>query len=174
MSFSPAIVQKLRERAERYGALTVELSTEEVATDGRRLAELLREQGQLSRAAELAVKLEDLLARRAEAEELVAGEDEEMAALAQEELDGLPAEESALDLAIKDELTTDAELLRKKVIVEVRSGTGGDEATLFAADLFRMYQRFFESRRWRLELLDSAASEVGGFREIHFGRLQQQ
>ena len=168
MTFSPAIVQKLRERAERYAQLTEELSSEAVASDGRRLAELLREQGQLARANELCDRLEELLGRRAEAEELVAGDDEEMVALAQEELDGLPAQEESLDSDIKDELSTDADLLRKKVIVEVRSGTGGDEATLFAGDLFRMYQRYFEARRWKLELLDAAPSEVGGFREIHF------
>jgi len=65
-------------------------------------------------------------------------------------------------------LVTDADDHRTKVIVEIRAGTGGDEATLFAADLFRIYQHLADAKRWKLELLESSASDVGGFKEIIF------
>jgi peptide chain release factor 1 len=69
---------------------------------------------------------------------------------------------------MRDALITDEDDVRTKVIVEVRAGTGGDEATLFAADLFRMYQHFAEARDWKLELLEASRSEVGGFKEVIF------
>ena len=168
MDFSPAIVDKLRERSVRYGELTELLSSPEVATDGKRLTDLLREQGQLARAADLDRRLTSVLGRRREAEDLLGDADPEVRELAEAELEGLEDEERELDLEIKEELSSDAELQRRKVIVEIRAGTGGDEATLFAADLFRMYQRYFEHQPWKVELLESAQSEVGGFREIAF------
>jgi peptide chain release factor 1 len=69
---------------------------------------------------------------------------------------------------MKGALITDEDDVRTKVIVEVRAGTGGDEATLFAADLFRIYQHFAEARRWKVEVLESTTTEVGGFKEIIF------
>jgi len=169
MEFAPAVVAKLREMAARHRELSERLADPEVAADHRRSAELRRELGGLESAARLSAELDGLIARRREAEACLEQEDAELAELAREELEGLEAEEAALDREVKHALVSDADLERDKVIVEIRAGTGGDEATLFGADLFRMYQHFVEGRGWKLEVLSSKDSEVGGFKEIVFG-----
>ncbi|HJP02842.1 MAG TPA: peptide chain release factor 1 [Planctomycetota bacterium] len=170
MDLAPAIVAKLRERAQRFEELTELLARPEVAVDGRRCAEIAAQRGQLESAALLCAELEALLVRRAEAEQILADADaeEDLRELATEELAGIELSEVELDERAKSSLVSDKGDLRRKVIVEIRAGTGGDEATLFAADLYRMYERFCDTRRWKIEQLEVSASEVGGFKEIIF------
>jgi peptide chain release factor 1 len=170
MQFAPAIVQKLESQARRFEELTEQISRPEVASDGKRLPALLQERGRLQAAADLAQRLHALVARRQEAEHILAepAGDAELVALAREDLAALDAEESALDREIKAALISEPEDARRKVIVEIRAGTGGDEATLFAADLYRIYRRYIEARRWKIEDLDVAHTDVGGFKEIVF------
>jgi len=170
MLLAPAVLAKLREKADRHRELTERLSEPEIAADHRQAVELLREQGRLSEVARLQGVLELHLLRRAEAELLLtdASAEKELRELARAELAELEREAGELDRAIKDALISDVELERDKVIVEIRAGTGGDEASLFAADLFRMYQRFFDERGWRVELLAGRPSEIGGFKELVF------
>jgi peptide chain release factor 1 len=134
------------------------------------LPALLQERGRLQAAADLARRLDGLLTRRGEAERILAdaAADPDLAALAREELAELPGQEEALDHEIKEALITEPEDLRRKVIVEIRAGTGGDEATLFAADLYRIYRRFAESKRWKIEDLEVSPTDVGGFKEVVF------
>ncbi|MCZ6597187.1 MAG: peptide chain release factor 1 [Planctomycetota bacterium] len=164
------MVDKLGERAERYRELEALLMDPEVASDHKRFPALLRERGQLEESARLKDRLDALVGRRAEAQALVADErgDAELVELAREELRGLEEEEHALDAEIKNALVIDEDLARDKVIVEIRAGTGGDEATLFARNLFDMYASFIERRRWKSELLEAKSSEVGGFKEVIF------
>ena len=170
MQFAPAIVEKLRERAVQFEALTEQLADPEVAQNGKRLAAVARERGQLESAARLAARIADFEQRRAEAQAILAedGPDPDLAELAREDLAALEAEFSALDREAKAELVTEEDDHLRKVIVELRAGAGGDEASLFAADLYRMYSKFIESRRWKVELLDVTPTEVGGFKEITF------
>jgi peptide chain release factor 1 len=168
MPILEAIADKLRQKAARFAELTAEISRPEIASDPRRFPELLKERGQLETANELAGRLEKLLAGRAEAELMLKDGEAEIRAMAEEELASLEEAEDALDSEIKSALTEDPDLERDKIIVEIRAGTGGDEATLFAADLFRMYARFGESRKWKFEVLEETHSEVGGFKEIVF------
>jgi len=165
----PAIVDKLRERAARYEELTAELSKPEVASDPKLFPELLKERGQLERSFELTARLEKLFSDRESAAAMLEDEDPEMRTMAEEELAELEAAEVVLEKDIKTALVEDPELERTRIIVEVRAGTGGDEATLFAADLFRMYAKFCETKKWKLEVLEETQSEVGGFKEIVFG-----
>ncbi len=171
MEFAPTVVAKLREMAALHRDLSRQLADPEVASDHRRYTELLREQGQLEEANRLSGELDRLLSQRAEAEALVSQKDTDpdLVQLAREELAALEEVELTLDREIKTALVSDVELERDKVIVEIRAGTGGDEATLFGADLFRIYQRFVESQGWKLEVLTTKRSEVGGFKEIVFG-----
>jgi len=171
MVFAPAVVAKLRERAQRHHELSERLSDQEIASDHKKSVELIREQGQLTAVALLAQRLDQHLARRAEAEALLAepGAEKDLKELAREELAVLEAEAPALDREIKDALVSDPELARDKVILEIRAGTGGDEASLFVGDLFRMYQHLFNERGWQLELMASKESEIGGFKELVFG-----
>ncbi len=168
MGIAPAIVEKLRERARRYRELVELISDPEVASDPKRFPEILREQGQLESAFQLSERYDKLLSNREEAGELLGDPevDKEMADMAREELSQLEQEEVELDDLIKSALVSDADLQREKIIVEIRAGTGGDEATLFAADLLRMYQRFCEEKKWKIEFLSAKESEVGGFKEI--------
>jgi peptide chain release factor 1 len=170
MQFAPAIVAKLREKAARFAAITDEIGRPEVASDGRKLAGLLQERGALESVAALAARFEALEQRRSEAERILSepGRDPDLAGLAREDLESLEAEESALDGEIKGALITEPADLRRKVIVEIRAGVGGDEATLFAADLYRIYRRYAENKRWKIEDLELSPSGIGGFKEVVF------
>ena len=169
MDFSPTIVSKLREKAARHQEIAELLADPEVAGDHKRYTELLREQGLLDEASRLAGEMDALIERRRDAEEAISdGSDPELVELAELELEELDASELALDQEIKTALVSDAELERAKIIVEIRAGAGGDEATLFSADLYRMYQRYIETHRWKTEVLSSKPTEVGGFKEIVF------
>jgi peptide chain release factor 1 len=99
---------------------------------------------------------------------MASGSDAEMAALAREDLAEVESAESVLDAEIKAALITEPADLRRKVIVEIRAGVGGDEATLFVGDLYKIYRRYAENRRWKVEDLELSHSEVGGFKEIVF------
>lgn len=170
MLFVPAIVSKLREKAARFHAITEHIGTPEVASDGRKLQSLLVERGSLESTAELVRRLDACLARRAEDERILAdaASDPDLKELAREDLEALASEETALDEEIKAALITEPEDLRRKLIVEIRAGVGGDEATLFVADLYRIYRRYVEARHWKIEDLEISPSEVGGFKEIVF------
>jgi peptide chain release factor 1 len=170
MQFASALVQKLKSQAERFEELTRLISTPEVAVDGRRLPVLLQERGRLQAAAGLAGRLDHLIARRTEAERILAepAPDPDLAGLAREDLAAIEPLESALDREIKEVLIAEPEDVRRKVIIEIRAGTGGDEATLFARDLYDIYRRYCESKRWKVEDLDVATSEIGGFKEVVF------
>ncbi|MFT5284096.1 MAG: peptide chain release factor 1 [Planctomycetota bacterium] len=165
----PAIVEKLRERAARYSELTEEISKPEVASDPKLFPDLLKERGQLESSFELAGRLEKLFEDRVSATEMLEDDDSDMREMAEEELKALDEAEVSLERDIKTALVEDPELNRSKVIVEVRAGAGGDEATLFAGDLFRMYLKYCETHKWKVEILEQTESDVGGYKEIVFG-----
>jgi len=160
----------LAERARRFDELTALLGDPAVLSDGRQAARLARERGALERIALLQAEVVRLERERREAEALLGDStaDADFRAMAREELDDLTARENELLERVRDELVRDSDLERRRVIVEVRAGTGGDEATLFARDLYQMYERFAQGRGWRLEVLDVSASEVGGLKEAVF------
>ena len=170
MQFAPSIVAKLRAQAARHGELTEMLSSPEILADTRRLPALLQERGALESLAELAARLDKLEELRRESEAILAEPrpDPELAALAREELAQLEPLEQAFDEELKQALVSDREDLRRKVIVEIRAGVGGDEATLFARDLYEVYRKYFDARRWKVEEFDVSTSEVGGFKEVVF------
>ena len=171
MEFAPAIVEKLRERAERFRELTDQLGDPDVASDPKRLTTVLKERGPLEASAGLAERLDKLLAAQADCASVLEDDeaDGELQELARGELEELEQQAEELDGELRAALVTDEDDARTKVIVEIRAGTGGDEATLFAADLFRIYQHFADAQRWKVEVLESAGSDVGGFKELIFG-----
>jgi len=128
------------------------------------IAELGREYSELRPVVAQIAEYRDLLGAIEEAEALLG--DAEMRALAEEELPALksrlPAMEHALQLALLPRDAADA----RPAIIEIRPGTGGEEAALFAADLLRMYTRYAESRGWRFEIVSENVSELGGIREV--------
>ena len=94
--------------------------------------------------------------------------DDEMRELAQSELDGAKADKERLEAELRILLLPKDPYDDKDVIMEIRGGAGGEEAALFAGDLFRMYSRYAESQRWRVEMLDSNPTDLGGFKEVVF------
>ncbi len=170
MEFAPSILARLKERAQRFHELTDEISRPEVATDAKRFPALLKERGSLEQLARLFDRVQSLQTRRKENEELLADAsvEPELKELAKADLEDLVAEQSALDLKMRADLVSDSDDFRRKLIMEIRAGTGGDEASLFARDLFDIYKRFCDSQHFKIEVLDLGTSAVGGFKEVVF------
>ena len=152
----------------RFEELTRLLSEPDVASDHRRMADLARERSHLEAVVQLARRFLETEQALADARALMRSSDDEERELGHDEEERL-----APDLARIEEDLTVALLPRdpadeKDAIIEIRSGAGGDEAALFAADLFRMYQRYAERRGWKLEVLNTSQSGPGGYREITF------
>ncbi len=170
MEFAPAIMALLKARAQRFDELTEELARPEVASDVKRFPALLKERGALEHSAATYGEFLRLERGYRENREMLADPalDSEMKELAQADLEALEAAFAALDQRVRNELISDADDLRRKLIMEIRAGTGGDEASLFARDLFDIYKRYCEAQHFKVEVLDLATSAVGGFKEVVF------
>ncbi len=141
----------------------------EVAGDYSRVQELAREMASLRDVAALSRRYRKAAEAAEEAREMARDEsDREMAALAREELAELEVEKQALEDELRVALLPRDPNDDKNVIVEVRAGTGGEEAGLFAADVYRMYSRYAQLRRWKLEVINSNESGLGSIKEIVF------
>ncbi len=164
------LIGRLEELARRHRELEQALSDPEVVKEQVRYAELAKEHGALSRFAEMQGEFERARERRREAEELLkeAAEEPDMQGLAREEIaEAERTEQKVLERAL-DLLLSDAGEEDRNVIVEIRSGTGGEEAALFAADLFGMYARYAEKQGWQVEILDRSLTDRGGFKQVTF------
>lgn len=132
--------------------------------DPAEFVRLSKDYAELEPVVKAASEVESLRAEQGELEAMLA--DPEMKAMAQDELDALrarlPEAEHALAVALLPKDAADA----RPAMLEIRAGTGGDEAALFAGDLLRMYQRYAETRGWRVEIISANASEQGGFKEV--------
>jgi len=152
----------------RYGALNDEMSQPAVATDPGRLAALGREAASLREVVPLVETYRRLLRERDELREMMSAEQGEMAELAEMELaeveQKLPGLEAELQQALIPRDPEDA----RDAIIEIRAGTGGDEAALFAGDLFDVYSRFAVRHGWRVEIMDTSHGAAGGYKEVVF------
>lgn len=162
--------EKLSLIVSRYEDITNQLYDPDVANDYRRYKELSREQKQLTpivRTAERYLKIVDDIRQN---RDILAtpGMDPELKELAQAENEDLQQQKETLEEELRVLLIPRDPNDVKDCIMEVRAGTGGDEAALFAGDLFRMYQRYAESKGWTLEVIDISEGEKGGFKEIVF------
>ncbi len=160
---------KLEAIERRYRELEAEMARPEVAADYDRLQSLAREHASLQEIVHIAGeyrRLQDSLSQaRGIADE---GGDAELVALAREEIERDDAQMERLEEKLRLALVPKDPFDEKDVIVEIRAAAGGDEASLFAGDLFRMYSRYAERQRWHVEVLDSNQSDLGGFKEIVF------
>ena len=160
------MIDRLAELEARHAEIGRQLSTPEVAANPMQLAELGRE---LARLEPLVTGLREWRAVREELEgarAMADDPDEEMRTMAREEVERLTAREAALEADLRLQLVPRDPNDDRNVILEVRAGAGGDEASLFAADLYRMYARYAERRRWKVEILTTSESEAGGFKEV--------
>jgi len=162
--------EKRKEIKERFQSLTNLIADPETAADPKQMATLGPEHRELSEVVQAIRKYESTLSEVEEMRKLISSEkDTELVALAREELDvltsRLPKMEAALHRALIPKDPTDA----RDAIVEIRAGTGGDEAALFAADLFRLYERYAASKGWNISVMNSSGGVLGGFKEVVFG-----
>lgn len=165
-----SVLTKLGQIDARYREIESLISEPAIAKDSTRLVALSKEQGKLR---SMVTKYRDYLKAAAGAEEaeqmLQDGTAEpDLKALAEEELEQLSARKEQLLEEMQNTLVMADDLQIDAVILEIRAGTGGEEAALFARDLYGMYTRYAEGRRWKVEQLDFSPSEMGGFREVIF------
>ena len=161
--------QRLAALEARYTELETLLSAPDAYQDLERLQQLSREQAKLREVVEAARRWREAQAAAREAGEMVQAEtDPEMVAMADEEQHSQNAAADAEYEHLRALLITEDPNDERDVVVEIRAGTGGDEAALFAADLFRMYARYAEHRRWHIEVLDQNETAGHGFKEIVF------
>ncbi|MEJ2711314.1 MAG: peptide chain release factor 1 [Anaerolineales bacterium] len=160
------MLEKLAGIEERYQELNQLLM--EVGDDYQRAAELGIERAELEPVVEKARQYHELLERREEAQTLLDAQDDELRELAEVELADVEPQIEEIEEQIKSMLLPKDRRDQRNVIMEIRAGTGGDEAALFAADLFRMYSRYAERRGWSVEILSANEIGIGGFKEVIF------
>ena len=159
--------ERLDQIEARYEELTQALTSPEIIGDSSKYQKTAKAHSEITPIVEKYREYKDLRKGIAESKALLADEkDPEMRAYAQEELDRLESRVGGVEEELKFLLLPKDPNDEKNVILEIRAGTGGDEATLFAAELFRMYDRYAESKRWRVEVLSSSESGVHGFKEV--------
>ncbi len=161
----PVMDQKL----EQFRKLEEQLGDPAVAGDHKRFAVVAKEHGMLARMVKPYLELLDLDKALKATEAMVAGEkDPELKAMAAEELAGIKPKHEALKSRIEDELLVDPDEIFDSLIVEIRAGTGGDEAALFAGSLYEMYQRYARTKGFAMEEIAFSEGEAGGFKEVSF------
>jgi len=158
---------KLDSVEERYEQITAELGKPEVASDPAVYQKTAKARAELEPVVSKYQELKSVLNQLSGAREMVKeGEDEELKALAQEELEHLETEKTRLTEEVKLLLLPKDPNDERNVIVEIRAGTGGDEAALFAQEIYRMYSRYAEQKGWRVEVISANPTGIGGLKEI--------
>jgi len=161
------MIEKLSAIRDKYQYLEEQLSDPSVASDQDKMRKVNKEYKALQPVIEAFVKYERVLSDKLSAKKVLETEtDPEMREMAKEEIEDLQEKEAALEEELKVLMTPRDPEDEKDVIFEIRSGTGGDEAALFAGDLYRMYQRYFASQNWQVEVVDESPGTIGGFSKI--------
>jgi peptide chain release factor 1 len=157
---------RLREVERRYEELERQVADPAVIANRREFARLAKERAQLEETVRAWRERQRLARELDEHRELAQGKDQDLRELARAELPALENRVEALDGQLKQLLLPRDPNDERNTVLEIRAGTGGDEAGLFAAQLFRMYTRFAERQGWRVEVLSSSATGLGGFKEV--------
>ncbi|MDR0598036.1 MAG: peptide chain release factor 1 [Treponema sp.] len=161
--------ERLESLLRRYDELSALIQDPELVKDQNRYRDLMKEYSQLGSVAAAKGEIETISAQLEDAKTLAQNEkDPEMREMAREESRDLELRLADAEDRLKFLLIPRDPLDEKNIIMEIRAGTGGEEAALFAADLYRMYSRFAETRGWKFEIMNSNETELGGFKEIVF------
>src|SRR5436309_6275051 len=159
--------ERLDQIEARYEELTNALASPDIVNDSAKYQKTAKAHAEISAMVEKYREYKDLTKGIAESKAVLVDEkDPDMRAYAQEELDRLQARVSGVEEELKFLLLPKDPNDEKNIILEIRAGTGGDEATLFAAEIFRMYTRYAEIQRWKVEVLSTSESSVGGLKEV--------
>jgi peptide chain release factor 1 len=159
----PALETRLGQLVHRHAEIGEAMAASGVS--GAEFAKLSKEYSELSPIVEGITALRQAQSEMGAAEEMAAGDDPEMKALAEEEVQNLRERLPDLEMRVRMSLLPKDEDDERNAILEVRAGTGGDEAALFAAELFRMYQRYAALRNWKFEIMGISETGIGGFKE---------
>ncbi|HSP06719.1 MAG TPA: peptide chain release factor 1 [Acidobacteriota bacterium] len=161
------MIDKLRELETRYEELSGLLADPEISTDYQKYQKHAKARSEIEEIVLNFRKYKSILEGISETKSLIAEETSpEMQALAREELDGLEKQRSEYEDLLQKMLIPKDPLDEKNVILEIRAGTGGEESALFAAELFRMYSKYAERKGWKIGVIDSNPTGLGGFKEI--------
>jgi peptide chain release factor 1 len=159
--------ERLDQIEARYEELTQALASPEIVTDSAKYQKTAKAHSEIAPVVEKYREYKDLTRGIVESRVVLAEEkDPDMRAYAQEELDKLQSRVGSLEEELKVLLLPKDPNDEKNIILEIRAGTGGDEATLFAAEIFRMYTRYAEMQRWKVEVLSTSESSAGGLKEV--------
>ncbi|NET34656.1 MAG: peptide chain release factor 1 [Cyanothece sp. SIO1E1] len=160
------MIDKLEAIQDRYYYLEEQLSDPEVISDMKRYKKIGKEYKDLKPIVDAFTNYKDILGNIETAQEMLKENDAEMKEMAQMELDELVPQRETLEEEIKQLLIPKDPEDERDVIFEIRSGAGGDEASIFAGDLYRMYTRFFESQGWKTELISANEGSAGGYSKL--------
>jgi len=163
------MIEQLEKLETRFEELTQQMASPEVLSDPKQLQTLAKERAGIE---DIVTKYSEYKATLKSLEDTEAmlsdGLEEEMKALVKDEIESLRGKKDRLFEELKFDLIPKDPNDEKDVIMEIRAGTGGDEAALFASDLFRMYSRYAQERRWNVDIIDESVGPSGGFKEIIF------
>jgi len=163
------MIEILQRFEKQYADLEKRLADPDIMKDISNYRNLMQERSHIEPIMEALHSLRELETQISDAEEMIAEEeDEELISMAKEEIDALKEQRDTIERQSKMLLVPPDPMEGKNIIMEIRAGTGGEEAALFAANLFRMYSHFAESKRWKIEIMSMNETGIGGFKEIVF------
>ena len=162
------MINRLDAIEKRYNEISEELSTDEVIKDIKKMTELSKEQRRLSKTVEVYDKYKKILSDIETAKEML--KDPDMEEFAKEEINSLTKEKESIDKTLEVLLLPHDPNDEKNVIVEIRGAAGGDEANIFAGDLFDMYAHYINNFGWKIEVLNEEPGSAGGYSQIEFMR----
>ena len=158
--------EELEKQLNRFEELERMMTDSTVLADSRKAAAIAREHGTLAKLATKYRRFKQLLQEIAEVKELLKSNDPDERAMGETELVDLKSKREALWNELLEATIGGEDANRGRCIMEIRAGTGGEEAALFARSLYEMYRKYAESKRWKVEVLDSSPTELGGFKDI--------
>ncbi len=156
----------LESKLKEFEELEKQMADPAVLANSAKMADVARRHGSLARLATRYRKFKDICGELEEVRKMAAGNDPEEREMAEEEIPGLLAKREELWNDLLDMTVGGEDANRTGCVMEIRAGTGGDEAALFARNLFEMYKRYCDIRKWRFEVIDSSVTELGGFKEV--------
>lgn len=158
--------EMLEEKLKAYEDFEKQMADPEVQADSSRMANVARQHGSLAKLAGRYKRFKELLEELSELEEMAASNDSQEREMAEAEIATLTQEREEIWAELLDMTIGGEDANRTRCVMEIRAGTGGDEAALFAGDLLNMYQRHCETKKWKVEVMESSPNEVGGFKDI--------
>jgi peptide chain release factor 1 len=163
---SMQFAQKLAQLEKRFEELTTQMANPAVISDSDQYRKVTKEQAELNETVGKYREWKNVEDSLSQARAMLQEKDPDLRAMAEEEVTRLEPELARIEEEIKVLLLPKDPKDEKNVVLEIRAGTGGDEATLFAAEMFRMYSRYAESQRWKIEVMSTSESSVGGLKEV--------